>query len=277
MDLNPTSSEVWSQASYLAPYNYIIDCSIIEYDIEKANINVLYSKGAISKSTYEGLLNAPKQVREVAVGRMIRREKGLSTILSEGIADARKSLCEILSIESEDILSIKNDAVYVIYRDVLPPITEVQINGFIKFRPKGKYSSFYKIFRKEFYYDYDPITNMEGLDIKGVGDYGINLCAPFISMLCDLFYLALVSGPRAALSKVNEIYPLFVEKKYPIEFYRRLDSQAKFDIVNISDYCIFQADMLDGSNMYAVDGSYNSSILRLVMSYFTDMVMKKHL
>ena len=96
-------------------------------------------------------------------------------------------------------------------------------------------------------------------------------------MLCDLFYLALVSGPRAALSKVNEIYPLFVEKKYPIEFYRRLDSQAKFDIVNISDYCIFQADMLDGSNMYAVDGSYNSSILRLVMSYFTDMVMKRHL
>lgn len=268
-------SEVWSQSNYLAPYNYIMDANIVEYDIEKANISVLYSKGAISKSTYEGLYNAPKHVREVAVGRMLRREKDLSGILSEGIMEARKALCEQLNLTSENILSIKNDAIFVIWGDIVPNITDVWVNQYIKFKPKGRYASFYKIYRKEFYYDYDPVTNREGLDIKGVGDYGVEMCRPFIGLLCDLFYLALTAGPKAALAKANQIYMDFVQKKFPIEFYRRLDSHARFDIVDISSYAKFQADMLDPSSMYAVDNSYNCSILRLVMSYFTDMSFMK--
>lgn len=261
--------DLWSQSLYLAPYDYIIDTHIVEYDMEKANINVLCSKGAISRETRDGLLNVPKMSREVAIGRMIRREPQLQEILAQGIMEAREVLFQKLHLKDENVLSIKNDAVYVIYDGVVPSIQPVQIDEFVRFRPKGTYSSFYKIFRKEFYYDYDPVTQKEGLDIKGIGDYGIETGKSFICLLCDIFYIALVQGPAAALKKCNEVYLSFIKKEYPIEYYRRLDSQAQYDIVDLSQYCKFQADMLAPSDIYAVDISYNASVIRLLISYFT--------
>lgn len=269
------TNKLWSQKLYLAPYDYLLDTRIVEYDIEKANINILYSKGAISKSTFDGLLRAPKMQREVAVGRMIRREPQLQDVLDEGITEARKGLFLALGIPDECILSIKNDAVFVIFGGIPPVIQNIEINEFVRFRPKGIYSSFYKIFRKEFYYDFDPISNKEGMDIKGIGDYGIEMNRQFINLLCDIFYTALMYGPAKALEKTNSIFMPYVNKQFPIEYYRRLDSNARYDIVDISNYCKFQADMLSINDMYAVDTSYNSSILRLLISYYTSSIMNK--
>ena len=55
-------SDIWSQIRYLAPYNYILDSNIVEFDIEKANINVLLYYGAINKTTYDQLNALPKIV-----------------------------------------------------------------------------------------------------------------------------------------------------------------------------------------------------------------------
>ena len=35
------NGRVWSQSNYLAPYDYLLDANIVEYDISKANISVL--------------------------------------------------------------------------------------------------------------------------------------------------------------------------------------------------------------------------------------------
>lgn len=265
-----SNNDIWSQSLYLAPYSYIIDTHIVEYDIEKANINILCSKGAISKTTRDELLTVPKMDREVAIGRMIRREPELQNILSRGIGEARKQLFRILNLSDKNILSIKNDAVFVLYDGIVPTIQPVQINELVRFVPKGTYCSFYKIFRKEFYYNYDLVSQTEGLDIKGMGDYGIEKCRKFIELMCDTFYLACTSGPKAALAKCNEIYIPYINKQYPIEFYRRLDSHAQYDIVDLSIYSKFQADMLAPTDLYAVDTAYNTAVLRLLIAYFTD-------
>ena len=136
-----------------------------------------------------------------------------------------------------------------------------------------KYNSFYKILRKEFYYAYDPTTNSEGLDIKGVGEYGIYQCESFINLLCDIFNLVLLRGPKIALHEANIIYRNFMSKTYPIEFYRRLDSHAKFDIDIKSEFSKFQSDMLGEEDKYAVDTSYNGMILRTVIGYLTENII----
>ena len=65
---------IWSYDRYLAPYRFILDGTIVEYDIRKANISILYTMKAIDKKTYEYLLEVPKKMREVIVGRMIERD-----------------------------------------------------------------------------------------------------------------------------------------------------------------------------------------------------------
>lgn len=268
------NGRVWSQSNYLAPYDYLLDANIVEYDISKANISVLYSRRAISDETYYSLLDIPKKLREVTIGRMIRREPILQEILAAGIMDSRRQLFEFLNLNDNMILAIKNDAVFVAYsKNAMPVIRPVQIDNYIQFIPKGKYNSFYKILRKEFYYAYDPTTNSEGLDIKGVGEYGIYQCESFINLLCDIFNLVLLRGPKIALHEANIIYRNFMSKTYPIEFYRRLDSHAKFDIDIKSEFSKFQSDMLGEEDKYAVDTSYNGMILRTVIGYLTENVI----
>ena len=44
---------LWENINYLAEISYLPNTLIYEYDISKANINVLYSKGVIDKKTYD--------------------------------------------------------------------------------------------------------------------------------------------------------------------------------------------------------------------------------
>ena len=267
-------SDLWSQIKYLAPYSYILDTNIVEYDIEKANINVLRYNNAIDDETYRRLYNMPKLDREVTVGRMIRRNKDLSIILKNGIQDARHKLFSTLQLNSESILAIDNDAVFIIFNGP-SSFSDIQINELVKFRVKGHFRSFYYLNKKQFFYTYDPITNREGLNIKGVGDYGIEKGQGFIRLLCDIFYSNLSGGVRRAYDVSTAIYNDYIAKKYPMEYYRRLDSNAKFDIYNISNYCIFQADVLEDNALGVINPAYNQNMLRTLISYYTDAIYRQ--
>lgn len=267
-------SNLWSQIKYLAPYSYILDTNIVEYDIEKANINVLRYCNAIDDETYLKLYNMPKIDREVTVGHMIRRNKNLSSILKDSIQDARHNLFNILQLNTENVLAIDNDAVFIIFSGP-SSFTDVQINEYVKFKVKGQFRSFYHLNKKQFFYTYDPITNREGLDIKGVGDYGIEKGQGFIRLLCDIFYSNLSGGVSRAYEVSTNIYNNYIAKKYPMEYYRRLDSNAKFDIYNISDYCTFQADVLDNNAFGIINPAYNQNMLRTLISYYTDAIYRQ--
>ena len=70
MDIN----DVLKGQNYNSSYDVIINSFIREYDISKANINVLYQRGVIDKATYDNLYNSDKSIREKSVGLMIRRD-----------------------------------------------------------------------------------------------------------------------------------------------------------------------------------------------------------
>ena len=63
--------EIASKMNYLTPSRYVSG-RIIEYDLEKANISILYSKGMIDKDKYDLLYNSPKMFREIMIGNMIK-------------------------------------------------------------------------------------------------------------------------------------------------------------------------------------------------------------
>lgn len=264
------SEQIWSQTNYLAPIPFIFDSTIIEYDIRKANISVLYNRRAISKEQYDMFLNMDKMDREKSIGLMIRRNPDLQAILSEGIRASRKALCELLGLSNASILAIKNDAIYVIYRGYTSSFQDVQINESITFVVKNRYDSFYLLGRNKFYYFYDPVENKESMDIDGLGDYGIQVCKPFLDILSEAFYRARTGGCKSGLKYVNEIYRPYINKEFPLECYRRLDPQARFDLISYfhPSQMRFQSDILEIKNMAEVDPYFNRDILRQLSSYY---------
>ena len=130
---------LWENINYLAEISYLPNTLIYEYDISKANINVLYSKGVIDKKTYDYLYNAERMTRQVYVGKL-QRDKAIVDILKAGIIEAKKILFEANDIKDYEVLSIKNDAVFIINRNLIN--TKF---GLINFVNKNQYTSFYKI------------------------------------------------------------------------------------------------------------------------------------
>ena len=161
---------LWEKTNYTSSISYLTNVFITEYDIEKANINVLYTKGMIPKDIYEWLYSAEKMVREKYIGMLQRDNLEYTRILKEGIMEAKKLLFEANQINDNEVLSIRNDAVYVINRTL-----EHTRFGLINFKKKETYTSFYQIKDKEFYYYYNRINKIEYIEVKGINNSVLKL------------------------------------------------------------------------------------------------------
>ena len=108
---------IWDKVLYRANIQYLIDTPIYEYDLSKANINVLRDKNAISEDLYQYLYQAPKLERNIMMGKMRAKNPHLTEILKEGIEEARKFFITKNEFLDSDILSIRNDAITTIGRE----------------------------------------------------------------------------------------------------------------------------------------------------------------
>ena len=215
--------ELWQNINYTSGISYLNNVFIYEVDIQKANINVLFEKGVIDKSTYDFLAKTERMVRQVYVGKL-QKDPAVSSVLKQGISEAKKKLFEANGILDYEVLSIKNDAVFLIGR--VPRIREF---GLIKFMPKNTYTGFYRVLNYEFYYFYNSITKEEYLHVKGISDRSLALHENyFLQFLKDLFFTIQCNGIEIALRLMKEYYMQYIRLELPVGHYRKFDP--------ISDY-----------------------------------------
>lgn len=242
---------------------YIINTFIREYDMSKANINVLKSSGAIDESKYQYLCQADRMVRQTAVGNMIRENKEIAKILKRGIHDAKRQLFEANDIEDWEVLSIKNDAVFVIGKE----LTQTQFGDYYKFTNKNTYTVFLRLEDLEIYY-YDQFINGQlsiSIDVKGINDSLL----PFhqfgmIDLICDVCYKLQRENIEDTLSYVAEMYDAYVNRRLPIDYYRNFDNKSKYSF--ISRFSVFLMDTVPLEYLPYVDINRNLLILRDLMS-----------
>ena len=98
------ASTLYTKSIYLAPIDYIINTSITEYDISKANINILLYLGKISQQQYDYYYNLPKGKREIAVG-MLQKDPNMALALKQGLVEFKKKFFEANAIEDYEVLS----------------------------------------------------------------------------------------------------------------------------------------------------------------------------
>ena len=83
------SSSLYDKQNYSNGIEYYSGY-IVEYDLRKANISALLSRGIISTELYTNLLNSDKQYREVYIGNMIKQNNSIYKEIQQGIIDAKR-------------------------------------------------------------------------------------------------------------------------------------------------------------------------------------------
>jgi hypothetical protein len=155
---------------------------------------------------------------------MLKDNEKLYEILKNGIIEAKRMFFEANGIEDHDVLSIKNDAVFIINKQI--KYTEF---GLIKFVCKNVYTSFYKLKGMEFYYFYSNATREERIDIKGISDSSIQLHnGYFLDVIKDLFFSIQCQGPEIAMRMMKDIYNKYISLSFPIEYYREFNIESMY-------------------------------------------------
>ena len=211
--------------NYLAPIQYLVSHFIYEYDISKANLNILYSKGVISKKDYDLIMTFPRAERQIYFG-YLQKDKEKAKILNEGLSEFRKAFIETNNITSGELLSVKNDALFLI--DTVPQVTKF---GNVEFKLKNTYTSFFKLNRLEVYYSLNPITEEEIFDVKGIDDKLLHLHQDYmIEFLCTVFEKLQTGLIKDILDFINEFMNKYIRKELPIQYYREFNADSLYRI-----------------------------------------------
>lgn len=264
-------TNLYKNINYNAPIDYLISSYIREYDISKANINILYNAGVLSEAEYNQYYNMDSNERYIKIGLLQKKDKNVTRLLQEGILEAKKNLFEANSIEKYDVLCIKNDAVFIINKDLL--YTDF---GNIQFKCKNLYTSFYRLKKIEYYYYLDIVNKIEKLDIKGMGDEVRSLHENyFIDFLLSLFESAQIDLIENTISLLKNFYLDYINLRLDINYYRQLNSASNYLIRNLSRYTDFTANFLPQTAVTQIDISHNLDILIQLEKIYSNTYFNK--
>lgn len=249
--------------NYNGNIDYIFGSIIKEYDIEKANISMLYHFGKINSDNYYQMYNMDKMKREVIVGNMIANDQEIFSIIQQGIYSAREEFFKITNISSSSVICIKNDAIFVLDPyNTFPEIIEVFPN--VRFRVKNTYTDYIRfINRVELFYYLDSINQIESYDIKGINNNLVELHKEYmLDFICYIVSLLHNNSIVEAIQTINTFYQQYISMKSDIGYYRQFDVESRFRYKGLAMISVFESNYAQESERYYIDPSYNAEIIR---------------
>ncbi len=210
-------STLYNEMKYTANIDYCMN-RIYEYDIRRANTTMMREYSYCSDKEIDRLESMVKIEREKIVGLMIRKDKSLYKLIQKGIIHAKYQLFKENAVKDCEILSIKNDAVFIIGRK----LKHTKFDN-IEFVLKNEYTGYHIINGVEFYYN----KHLNKFDVKGIRDDVIehdDHIAGMLSFLATIFkYLSSgrMDDMRKYLVKFSNDYK---DRALPYYFYRELNS-----------------------------------------------------
>lgn len=196
---------------------YLISREIIEYDIQSAGFNLVKKYKLLSQYKIDQLESLSKKERQISLGYIQRYDKEFMAKLNEKFVEVRKLFFEANDIKTDDVLSIKKDAIFMLRR--------CQYTEFdnILFREKNLYTSYYYMNKKEIY------VNKDGLDIKGISDDKLELHKDYmLDLLFKLLRMVELSSKRQLIANLKEVSYFYKNKELDINYYRELNSDSLF-------------------------------------------------
>lgn len=254
--------------NYTQDIAYVLNSHIYEYDISKANINILYYYGKISKEEYKRLYNADRMERQKTVGIMELKDKEVYQVIKNGVLEMRENLIKQNNIYDENILSCKNDALFIINQQ--PEITKF---GNVEFKLKNIYTSFFKLKNLEFYYYNSNIDNMEKLDIKGINDNKLKLHEDYMIDFFKTIFDTIDNNIDDSIMIIRNFYNQYLSNQLPLGYYRNFNSESMFS-VNVYDN-IYDMNMISERDLEYIYKNYNLDLIRELWGIVTHIKFKR--
>lgn len=268
---------LYERDTYLTDLPCIINSYIREYDISKANINILLYNNLISEEEYQHLFYLAKKEREITVGKMQLKSKEINEAIKNGFKEARYLLYMNNSLTESNIVSVKKDAVYTLNRDLV--YTKFRN---IEFKLKNVYTSFYHIDKLEFYFRSG--TN-EILDIKGMGEESISLHKHYLlDFFSYIFSLAETESLSIVIKELKGFLEAYKTRSLELGYYREFNNRSWFstmyrtttlggyiedDFDNPRYMNNMSQDVLDKINIL-----YNYSLLSKLLKIYMELYMR---
>lgn len=249
-------SKLYKRASYLTSEQIILD-KVYEYDLKAANISSLRWTGKYREEDLTYLAEVLKDSREVAVGKAVKNAKGVYADIKRGITNARHQLFQANGLQDKDIVSIKNDAVFVRGKRLSHTTF-----GPMEFRLKNTYSAVLVADRIEYYYD----RRHDRVDVKGVADSVVSHPDHQEGMLVFFRKVMkyLVLGRKDALQDylISFTYD-YKARKLPKQYYREFSKRNAYVTLYALSEFEFTLEDISERNIKLLNITYN--YLRFVL------------
>jgi hypothetical protein len=222
---NPQIREVLNLAEHTNYLNkditYLKGVKITEYDIKSAGYTVVRYKKLLTAEELAYLDTCPKEERNVLIGKRIRDNPEINAIILDELKKARKAFVLKNGLLSDDILSIKKDAIFVIKKRC----SDLTFHDF-QFVPKSTYTSYAYLNGKEFYYsEGSPLT------VKGASEEQLENGLSFLTEMNRIFFLSEMHTNKSIVRYLKDFANKYLNKELPVESYRDFDS-AVFKLYN---------------------------------------------
>lgn len=267
-------TDLFNNVNYKSPRDCVISEYIREYDISKANVNILMENKMITEDQYKYFMNCSRMERQVKIGLMISKNSNIGEIIKDGIIQAKRSFFLENNIDDSDVLEIRNDAVFLLNKT--PRVSKF---GLIEFKNKNTYTSFYRTKDLEFFYYQDQINNREILNIKGIGDDSyISRVYPlhkdyFLEFLLTVFDTAQNCSITDVINIITLFYNKYINRELGIPYYREFNSQSMYRLINItkSNRFPYFVDNISIDQLKYVDIETNREIISNLFNIFTNL------
>ena len=259
-----SQSNLSNKEQYNTPENIILNANIYEYDIVKCNVSVLRAYGKITESEYRNYCEMPKQVREEAIGNIIRNENAMyghsetHKLILAGKTEAKEKLFQMNDITDDTVVRIASDAVTInrvvpCYNLVIPIGNG---NGTVTFKQNGPWHAFIRLLNIMVFFQKLPDGNFD-VAVKGINDSKVHFHTEFLSFVGELISLMEIDK-NTALRFFKDYYHHYIHMELPVGNYREFNAVSAYRIFNSPYGSMF----MDESLKEKVDPNYNLNILR---------------
>ena len=239
--------------------------SIYEYDIVMAGFSMLRKANKLTEEELLTLPNEKKENRNIYIGNLMKENPELIDVVDKGLLKTLNKFLQLNDIQKNQIISVKRDSIFSTKK-----ASVIQLKGGIDFRLANKFSGFFNFPQGiEMYYTNNINGVVNNITIKGLSDnkkekhqFGI------INLIKELLEIIEVNNNSNTLvDKLNKIKINYLNKVYPIEYYREFNRKSCFrSLESINDGRIL-FDELSEDFKEKIDVQYNyRNIILPIMS-----------
>jgi hypothetical protein len=205
---------------------------ISEIDMTDAGLSIIKDLKLLSISEITKINKLPKHQKSIYIGKLAKNKyKNLAKDITSGINLAVKTLIEKNKIDSNDILKVRRDAVFVIGPPPLDlgPWPDTFGNN-VKFRNDNTYDSILSLDKIEIL----SVLEKRTFVVKGISDENVLFHKDFIIefILDFLTFLNKKRTEKEAFDLLKQFKNDYSLRKLPVEFYRTFDANSSFIINN---------------------------------------------